>query len=423
MLKVLEIINQIGATSSRNEKEAILKANKDNDLLREVLYFVFNPYILTGLSSKKIKKKVSFREFVNHGNFDLMSYLKQNNTGTDVDIYRVQSYIKQQPPELQGLYAQIATKDLKIGIESKTINKIFGKNFIPTFDVMLAEKHSENEKKLDCGFILTEKLDGIRNVIIKENGKISMFSRQGQPVEGLVDIEIETATLPDNYVYDGELLLRNNNNLNSADLYRETVKVVRKDGVKQNVEFYVFDMIPLNEFKNGVSKDGCLDRKTRLKNVLSGLNLTWIKPLEMLYIGTDKEEIARLLTEVEKQGKEGIMANTINGKYECKRSKELLKVKTMSSVDLVVSGFEEGTGKYVGMLGRLNVDYKGFVVGVGSGFSDDDRKYIWENQDRLLNSICEVQYFEESKNQNGGISLRFPVFKGFRFDKTEESYF
>jgi DNA ligase-1 len=36
--------------------------------------------------------------------------------------------------------------------------------------------------------------------------------------------------------------------------------------------------------------------------------------------------------------------------------------------------------------------------------------------------IVEIQYFEESNNEQGGLSLRFPVFKRVRDDKNEESY-
>lgn len=108
--------------------------------------------------------------------------------------------------------------------------------------------------------------------------------------------------------------------------------------------------------------------------------------------------------------------------YVCKRTDYILKVKVMSTCDLKVVGFEEGTGKNQGKLGALIVDYKGFLCGVGSGFTDYDRDYIWNHKEEYLNKIVEVQYFEESKNQDGGISLRFPVFKKIRYDKIEPSY-
>ena len=421
MLEVKRIIDSIANTPSRNEKEAILKEHKDNMLLREVLYFVYNPYIITGLSDKKIKKEVAIRGFKVIDS--LIDYLKENNTGSDLDIASVQFFIGQQLEELQELYTQMAIKNLKIGITSNTINKVFGKGFIPEFNLMLANKYADHEHKID-EFIITEKLDGIRGAIIKENGNISIFSRQGQPIEGLTDIESEVELLPDNMVYDGELLLKNDLSLNSADLYRATVKEVRKDGIKKDVEFHVFDIIPLNEFKKGKSTKGCLDRKRELSNLLKEIKPQWLKLVPMLYVGNDKDVIYKMLDMVEKEDKEGVMVNSIDGKYECKRSSGLLKVKTMQSVDLLIVGFEEGTNKYEGKLGRINIEYKGNIVGVGSGFTDEDRVEIWNNQDKYLGRVCEVQYFEETKNQNNDkLSLRFPVFKGVRGIGKEVSYY
>lgn len=421
MLKVKRIIDSIANTSSRNEKEEILNRHKDNTLLKEVLYFVYNPYIITGLSDKKIKKKVAIRGFNVIDN--IMEYLKENNTGSDLDIASVQHFIRNQHEELQELYTQIATKNLKIGITSKTINSVFGKSFIPSFDVMLANKYEDHEHKIN-EFIITEKLDGVRAVIIKENGHISIFSRQGQPIEGLTDIENEVKLLPDNTVYDGELLLVNGIKLSSADLYRATVKEVRKDGIKKHVNFHAFDMIPLEQFKKGKSTRGCFRRKEDLEELIEELKLTWINTVDMLYVGRDKEMIYKWLSIMEGLNKEGVMVNSVDGKYECKRSSGLLKVKTMQSADLLIVGFEEGTNKYENKLGRINVEYKGNVVGVGSGFTDEDRVEIWNNQDKYLGRVCEVQFFEETKNQNDDkLSLRFPVFKGIREIGKEVSYY
>ena len=421
MFKVLEIIKQIENTSGRNDKEAILLANKDNQLLRDVLYFVYNTYIITGLSDKKIKKKVApIREFKQIN--DIMEYLKENNTGSDRDIQHVQNYITNQPEELQELYTQIATKNLKIGITANTINKIFGKSFIPQFSVMLASKYEDHEHKVDK-FIATEKKDGVRCVMVKDAGKVEFFTRQGKTIDGLIEIITESEFLP-HMVYDGELVLRNGNNLNSADLFRETMKVVRKDGIKKNVEFHVFDALPFAEFQEGKSTKGAKERKEDLHHILDSSTLSFIKEVPVLYVGNDKDQIQFLLEKMENEGKEGIMINDVLGKYECKRSTKLLKVKSMQTVDLEIIGFEEGTNKYEGKLGRINVDYKGNSIGVGSGFSDMQRIEIWNNQIKYLGRVCEIQFFEESSNQNDDkISLRFPIFKGIREMGKEVSYY
>lgn len=423
MDKILEIVNQLQSTSSRNEKESILKKYKDNQLWKDVLYFVFNPYIVTGLSSKKINKIITDIWMINSNKLNtitkIMEYLETNNTGKDENIFFVQNFIRGHAPGVMDLLTKIVTKDLSLGIDAKTINKVYG-NIIPIFNVMLAHKYADHENKVTGEFILTTKLDGIRCVLIKEDGSIKLFSRQGQPLEGLVEIESEALNLHDG-VYDGELILKNDNNLNSDDLYRATVKVVRKDGEKHNVEYNVFDYLPVEDFQNGKSDISCAIRKVNIHEAI-GDNFNFIKEVKPLYVGDDKEVIFPLLNTVISKGQEGLMLNVADAPYECKRSNKILKIKKMNTVDLKVTGYEEGTGKYKGMLGRINVDYKGFTCGVGSGFTDEDRVYVWQNQDNLLGTIVEVQYFEESKNQKSGISLRFPIFKRFRTDKKEVSY-
>lgn len=425
MNQVLNIINEIQLTSSRNGKEGILKRNQDNKLLKDIFMFVYNPYIVTGISKKKINKKINSPNpsmpFISNIQ-EMMDYLKENNTGKDLDILAIQNFIKLAPEELQELYTQIATKSLKIGITAKTLNKIYGKGFIPEFNVMLANKYFDRVDKVKGEFIVTTKLDGGRSVIIKDDGKIKIFTRQGQPIEDLIEIEEEAKLLPDNMVYDGELLLKNDKRLKSKDLYRATMKETRKDGIKKNLIFNCFDMLPLEDFQNGICKKPCIDRKFELHEIMEDLKLEHIIEVPILYIGKDKDVVLELLEKARKNDEEGVVVNISNAPYECKRGNNLLKVKVMQSADLKIIGFEKGDGKFSNTLGKIIVDYKGYEVGCGSGFTDEDREYIWNNQDKLLGRTAEVQYFEETENQNGGMSIRFPVFKSIREEGKEVSY-
>ncbi|WP_061336657.1 RNA ligase family protein [Clostridium botulinum] len=420
----LEILKSIGNDSGRIAKETILKENKDNQLLKDILFFLYNPYIVTGISTKKLNKKVKL-EVDNKLNtiIDVMDFLKTNNTGTDEHIKVIQNWINNQDLQYQDILKQLVTKSLKIGITSKTINKIH-KNFIPEFNVMLAEKYHENINRVKGKFIITTKLDGNRMVLVKENGAIKTFSRQGQLIEGLIDIIEDAKQLQDNMVYDGEILLKNDKNLDSKQLFQETQKIIRKKDIKKtNLIFNIFDMMPLDEFKQGVSINDTLTRKNQLHDILESLETNWVKEVPMLYVGEDINKIDELLNIAVQNGEEGIMINLVDSKYQCKRTKDLLKVKIMNSSDCKIIGYEEGTGRNEGVLGAFIIDYKGHNVKVGSGYTDEDRKMFWENKDAFIEKIIEVQYFEETKNQNGGISLRFPVYKCIRNDKIEPSYF
>ncbi|NCE77253.1 hypothetical protein D1157_20350, partial [Anaerotruncus sp. X29] len=61
------------------------------------------------------------------------------------------------------------------------------------------------------------------------------------------------------------------------------------------------------------------------------------------------------------------------------------------------------------------------TVDVGSGFTAEQRKYIWDHKDEYLGQVVEIQYFEITNDRFGNMSLRFPVWKNIvRFDKTPD---
>lgn len=319
----------------------------------------------------------------------------------------------------------MVTKSLKIGITAKTINKIH-KNFIPEFNVMLAEKYYENINRVNGKFIITTKLDGNRMVLVKENGTTRLFSRQGQSIEDLIDIIKDGEKLKDNMVYDGEVLLKNDKNLDSKQLFQETQKIIRKKDV--NKTNLIFDMMSLDEFKQGKSINDTLTRKNQLHNLLCDLKTEWIKEVPMLYIGEDKNKIDELLNKAIQNGEEGIMINLADSKYQCKRTKDLLKVKKFNDCNVRVIDIIEGTGKNARKLGAITVQFKLdgklYKINVGSGFSDNERITYFNNPHLLIGKIVTIGYFEITKNQKNEYGMRFPTWKGIiRDDKDEISMY
>lgn len=430
------LIEDLLKTTSRNEKENILSKYKNDNEVKELLNFIYNPYIITGISKKKINKfKYHFDEIYDKFDdsykniFNLLNYLKLHNHGRDEDLIEIEKYIVNS--DYDELIYSIVSKDLKLGIQATTLNKIYGKNFIPQFGCMLAQKYFDNPDKLipdGTEFLITPKLDGVRCLLINNSVTgLQLFSRQGQPLDNFNQLIQEAHNLPTGYVYDGELLL-NNKNLESKDLYRETMKIVSSDAEKENIIFNVFDILPVEDFMNGYSKIKCVDRKNKLKDIFASQYFKYITDVPILYQGTDKSKINLYLDSITKNGGEGIMLNVVDSPYECKRSKGLLKVKKMQTADVKVIGIEEGTGKNIGKVGALKIEFIGpdgklYLNDVGSGLTDEDRVYFWDNPDKIINKIIEIKYFEISNNQNGTYGLRFPVFKWVRDDKNEISMY
>jgi DNA ligase-1 len=423
MKKVIEIVENIRETSGTNDKIAILQKNKDNEILKKVLLYTYDPFRKYGMSEKTLETDVPYNE-PNFSIFELLDILASSNINDSLRGKTNSFLTSIRDRNEQGLYKCILLKDLKLGCNITTINKVW-KDLIPKFEVMLAESYFKQKEGFLKGknFIISTKLDGNRLVIIKRNGNIKMFTRQGKIMEGLIEIETDANLLPDNMVYDGELIADNINNLPSDELFRVTMTKARKDGVKQGLIFNCFDMLPLDEFEKGKSKAKCSERKHNLEDVLNKLNLKYISNVKTLYEGSDESKILELLNWAKSNNLEGVMCQLSDGQYECKRTKNILKVKAMQDMDLKVVGIERGEGKYCNTLGRINVEYKDNIIGVGSGFSDSMRNEIFNNQDKYIGRIAKIQYFEESTNQKDNkISLRFPVFLNWRFDKTEPSY-
>ena len=67
-------------------------------------------------------------------------------------------------------------------------------------------------------------------------------------------------------------------------------------------------------------------------------------------------------------------------------------------MDLPIVRCEEGTGRLEGTLGAFVLKYKGNEVKEGSGFTDEQREYFWNNKDNLTGVLCEVKYKEISQD-------------------------
>ena len=105
--------------------------------------------------------------------------------------------------------------------------------------------------------------------------------------------------------------------------------------------------------------------------------------------------------------------------YEGTRSHNLLKVKkfndaeytVLKTVNGIIRWIEGGVTVQRETLSAIIIEHKGCLVNVGSGFSKEQREKYYANPEELIGKTVCIQYFEESQNQMGGYSLRFPVVK------------
>lgn len=416
-MKVKGLCDELSQISSTKEKQQWLVDNQCDEL-DEVFKFLCDPSIVTGIDKKKLKVKVEpcdgFDSLSN-----LFNYLKAHNTGTNKDVSVVRYTIEnlsQDNTNVKQWLEKVVTKTLKLGVNVKTLNAAYGKDYIYVHEVQLGSPRDKLRLKDGEYFWLTQKLNGVRATYV--DGKL--ISRQGKVFSGLDHITNELRQY--DAVFDGELIRKNVDNVSDNENFRIGTGILNSDNDdKSCIEFVVFDYLTPNEYKN---KQGVLTYRARREcmDMLSADSLENVRFVKPIYYGNDKNIIDTLLNYADKKGWEGLMLNK-NAPYDFKRTTNLIKIKTFHFSDLKIVNVLEGDGKYSGTLGALQVEYKGNVVNVGSGFSDEQRDEYWKDKDNLIGKIVEVKYKEESTDKKTGLkSLQFPVFSRMRFDKNECSY-
>ena len=433
MKEVIKIFKQIQETSSTNDKKAIIAANKDNELFKKCLRFLLDTNITTGIADSKLRKvnKNTLAQYatVKFNNFEeLLEYLEVNNTGRDEDIANVKGFIydpdRYIPDDEFFFYVQMITKKYRLGADKKVVNSCIP-GLIPSWDIQQAYPLSEkNEPKDGEWFALSQKING--NNCSYYKGKL--ISRQGKEFTGLQHIINDIEKLPkhENFFFNGELVRKNIDNLSDDENFQIGTGIINSDNEdKSCIMFKIYEVLPNEEFEKGESKFTYKKRRHEVLNPLSiaicRSGLDNIEVLPLVYEGADKSKIPELLAKADSDGWEGLMLNK-DTKWKNKRNNGILKVKSFKHADVLCTDVVEGDGKYKGTLGLIKCDYKGYELGVGSGFTDQQRHYYWEHRDEIIGKIVQIKYKGETKNKQSGLSVQFPIFQCVRNDKTEPSY-
>lgn len=274
------------------------------------------------------------------------------------------------------------------------------------FSPMLLEKYvswSEEYKE----YLLSEKFDGYRALYY--NGVFR--SRTGNSYRAP---EWFTEGYPKDTLLDGELFADRGCFSVVASTLKKKIPV---DKEWKRIKFMVFDL-PLNDqnyvyrYQNLKEILGASDTQEDIKTVFATRfkNLYLIKQYKL----ESKEQLMKFYTRIIQKSGEGIVIRDASSKYIKKRTKKVLKLKPSHDAEAVVTGYEMGDGKYMGLLGSLQVNWvtppsktnlkASFTV--GSGLTDVERK----NYTTLfkLGTVIKVKYMELSEEN----IPRHPVYLG-----------
>jgi len=413
MEELQQFVNQMRATSSSLDKVEILK--QQPEFIQKVLEYTYNPYKQYYVTSKTCKKNSGLFKYNTHETiFSLLDDLTNRKyTGHDA-IAQINGFITANL-DYEDLIYSVIDKDLKTRTGAKVINKAFP-NLIPEFNVALAQSY-DNKCDWNDIWYASRKLDGVRCLAVVDTmGKCTLYSRMGKEFTTLNKIKYAIeATGIINHVFDGEICLLDKDG--NEDFQSVMKELRRKDHQIENPTFMIFDMIHKTEFDKGKSTDILSERLHTLR--------TWLGPrydtketlryLDQAVI-TDERHFdiwAQMATD---NNWEGFMLRK-DTEYEGKRSKNLLKVKKFFDAEYKVVDYDveehevvrHGRQDTIPMLAQVWITHKNHLVKVGSGFSQEQRLQYMDGS--IVGKTITVQYFEETKNDKGGISLRFPTVK------------
>ena len=413
MKELKDFVDEMRATSSSLEKVKILK--KQPGYIQSILEYTYNPYKQYHVTSKTcIKNKDIVTPYFGKTIFDLLDDLTTRHMTGHAAIGAVNYFVSKN--NYEDLVFSIIDKDLKIRTGAKVINKAFP-GLIPEFNVALAQEYKGKCDWSD-NWYASRKLDGVRCLaVVDEEGKCTLYSRMGKEFTTLNKVkEAIEKTCIINTVFDGEICLLDENG--DEDFQGIMKELRRKDHQIENPVFMVFDMIHKPNFDMG---GGGPDLENRLHSLRSwittrhALNSGALRYLNQFQIIDDNhfEHWSKMSAE---NNWEGFMLRKNIG-YEGKRSKNLLKVKKFFDAEYKVVDYDndnhevvrDGKSETMKMLAQVWIEHKGHRVKVGSGWTQDQRLQYMDGS--IVGKTITVQYFEETHNQEGGISLRFPTVK------------
>lgn len=274
-------------------------------------------------------------------------------------------------------------------------------------------------------YIAEKKYDGANFMLqISEKGKFtSLISRRlsvnGNPIDRSFHIpQIRYNRWPKKYwglTFHGELIATDGKpNTTASYLNTKWSKFLSSGG--NNLRFVVWDVEGDQEYlqrreiyKEFSRKSPRYDGRSFGDNTYR-LFLRRIFAPKLILFSESNEDVGQSIDnytkKVKESGEEGVVLKNKKGNYY---KDVFLKDKTVKEEVVKIIGLKEGTNKYTGSLGALEVQTKeGNKVYVGTGFTDLERETLWSRKDQLIGSEIEIGYLEKTEE-----SIRAPRFISF----------
>lgn len=382
------VIQAIARARGLNTKMDILQSNPE---LKGILKACYDPYIQYYVKPTENWITAVGTEVFSSSTSALLHHLSKRTYTGNAAKKAVMNELNKLEPLSQTLLMRILNKDMRCGMQAKTINKVFP-GCIPEFAVQLAKLYEPGKMPFPC--IGSYKVDGLRGIF--ENGHF--YSRRGNLLVGLDHLANALNAFP-HIRFDGEIIV-------PGKTFDDISGDIRAFKESDNAVYMIFDA-------HSTTGDLPLHNRVEVAHfVVAQLKHPQIRFVEHRTLRSEAEAYD-MYEEARALGYEGLVLKREGGLPYNGRNNDWMKLKPKDTVDLLVTGVEAGNGKYSEMVGTLACEYNDVTVHVGGGLSDHQRSMWWSDPDLIVGKTIEVEYMELSKEGR----LRHPRFKSIRGDK------
>lgn len=417
MLK--DILNELNESNSSNYKLDILKKYKDNSELKKLLELTYNrnkynfnvsknciikdnPNILESNGSKTVDELLSALEILGEGTI----------RGNEAHQF-VCNHLKCLDNDNKEILLNVLGRDLKIGLNVKSINKVF-KNLIPKPNYMRCAVLSEKTlKKINFPAFIQLKMDGTYREIHVADGQVSGKTRSGEEYFNPILFK-EMENFPNGF-YTGELTIEGESRFTGNGLINSLNPPYEK------ITFTVWDYLTDEDYLEK-TKTHYYSRFESLSDIIEKHKSNRVKLVPNHEVNSIDEAL-KYVSDWMEQGLEGGVLKDKNNVFKNGTSGTQLKIKLKVDAEMRITGFTDGTigTKREGKIGAIQFSNdEGTIKGQCSGFSDEELDLFTKNKDNLIGRIISVEFNDLVKSENNDYyALSHPAFIEIRNDKDE----
>lgn len=440
--RLASLIQELKSTCSARRKVQLLQSYSD---LQSILKCIYSDQAF-GITSKAIADQqlspLDCRiKDVNH----LVSLLSAGQLKFSRQSASILSSFVNTNPNHSDLIKSIIDKNLKARIGPGLLKQAFGadQSRLPIalgiqYDTIESCKQAIH-KSLSSGhhWLYSRKVDGVRCLAkLNVHRQVELLSRQSKPFkcplrsfkchfDYLLRLPFEHNG--EAIFLDGELAVVDAWQDNFTESFTDTVKLLSSDNDtdSQGLYYFVFDCLTESELlKSATNNNVKLSDRLKRLEALSPTNSQSRVVLLPQWSISSAEYIDQIVRDqIHPLQWEGAMLRR-DCEYQGKRTADLVKVKMFKEAECRVIDIELAAMRFLDngmdreevvckslLVEHITTSGEKAMVNVGSGMNAVERRLFAEHPGQVIDKLVTVKYFEETMNEQGRKSLRFPVFK------------